>query len=169
MKTLGIVKIGRKQKNLEPVTRKIEKTNKDRLIQSCYKTVDGIQTTKTKTQHMARDLDRRDYIRTPDNIILKTTKCEAKTIIMARYGMLQCGKNFKGTDEVKCKTCDVIDDENHRLNYCTQWKDTNLLNSDITIDFQNVYSNDIETLRVILPYIQKVWNVKNANGTMLTE
>ena len=55
------------------------------------------------------------------------------------------------------------------LNYCTEWKDTNLLNSDITIDFQNVFSNDIVTLRVILPYIQKVWNVKNANGTMHTE
>ena len=151
------------------VIRKIEKANKERLIQSCYKTVDGVQTPKTKTQHMARELDRRDYIRAPDNIILKTTKSEAKTIIMARYGMLQCGKNFKGTDEIKCKSCDVIDDENHRLNYCTQWKDINLLNSDITIDFQNVFSNDIETLRMIIPYIQKVWNVKNANGTMHTE
>ena len=151
------------------VTRKIEKTNKERLLQSCYKTVDGIKTPKTKKQYMARDLDRREYIRSPDSFILKTTKSEAKTIIMARYGMLQCGKNFKGSDLVNCNTCNVVDDENHRLNYCTKWKDTNLLNSDITIDFKNVYSNDIETLRVIIPYIQKVWNVKNANGTMHTE
>ena len=83
--------------------------------------------------------------------------------------MLQCGKNFKGTEDVMCKSCNEIDDENHRLNYCVQWEATNLRNSDMTIDFKNVYSNDINTLRVILPYIQKVWNVKNANGTMHTE
>ena len=88
---------------------------------------------------------------------------------MARYGMLQCGKNFKGTEDAMCKTCNEVDDENHRLNYCIQWEATNLRNSDMTIDFKNVYSNDINTLRVILPYIQKVWNVKNANGTMHTE
>ena len=69
---------------------------------------------------------------------------------------------------MKCNTCNEIDDENHRLNYCTQWKDTNLLNSDITVDFKNVYSNDIKTLRVVIPYIQQVWNIKNANGTMHT-
>ena len=37
---------------------------------------------------------------------------------------------------------------------------------DKQVNFQDVYSGSINTLRKILPHIQTLWNVKNAHGTM---
>ena len=99
---------------------------------------------------------------------MKMTKLEAKTVITARFGMLECGKNHKGTLSLKCSTCDIIDDENHRLNDCPNWQHRNLHNSneDERIDFNKIFSNDMCILREIIPVIQNLWNVKSAHGTM---
>ena len=94
------------------------------------------------------------------------TKKETKTVMTARYGMLECGKNFKGTVEIECQMCGVTDDESHRLHTCTRWEGINLVGKDEQVEFQDVYSNDINTLRKIMPHIQTLWNVKNAHGTM---
>lgn len=34
------------------------------------------------------------------------------------------------------------------------------------VNFDLVYSDDGDTLRVVLPKISEVWNVRNANGSM---
>ena len=94
------------------------------------------------------------------------TKKETKTVMAARYGMLECGKNFKGTVETECHSCGVTDDESHRLHSCTKWEGKNLVGKDEQVNFQDVYSDNINTLRKILPHIQTLWNVKNAHGTM---
>ena len=109
------------------------------------------------------------YVREPEKEILQMTKKEAKTIIIARYGMLECGKNFKGTAQTICEMCNVLDDESHRLNNCIKWKERNLFDSDEKVNFNDVYSNDIRIVRNIIPLIQSLWNVKNAHGTMYTE
>ena len=44
---------------------------------------------------------------------------------MARYGMLQCGRNFSAKTGKNCHTCNVIDDEEHRLNICPKWMTDN--------------------------------------------
>ena len=80
--------------------------------------------------------------------------------------MLECGKNYKGNKPEICSQCNVIDDENHRLNNCINFRDTNFYDSDTKVDFSKVFSNDIDTLREILPSIQRVWNTKTAHGTM---
>ena len=47
-------------------------------------------------------------------------KIETKLIILARFGRLECGKNFKdkGRYSEKCPTFDVVVDENYGVNYC---------------------------------------------------
>ena len=85
---------------------------------------------------------------------------------MARYGMLECGKNYGNTMNKTCDICNCIDDENHRLNSCMRWKDTNLYNSIEKEDFNDIYSSDIPTLRKIMPVLGKVWNTKHSHGAM---
>ena len=85
---------------------------------------------------------------------------------MARYGLLECGKNFKGTLTEICDRCHSIDDENHRLNDCIKWKATNLYEKGIKVNFVNIYSEDIEEIRVVLTHVTKVWNTMTAHGTM---
>ena len=143
----------------------VEKVNKQKLMDNCVKTTEtGLQVyTKSKFIH---DVSKDDYIRKPLNEIIWRSKLATKTIILARSGMLECGKNFKGTIPEKCRTCESIDDENHRLNDCITFRDTNFYDSETKVDFHKIYSNDIETLREIIPIIQKVWNTKTAHGTM---
>ena len=148
------------------VSATIERKNKDRLLQMCLKNDNGIQVPKTKTETIVKKLESDHYKRGPESEFLKMTKNETKTVMIARYGMLACGKNFKGSESELCPTCNKKDDENHRLNNCIRWRTTNLYDADMSIDFNNIYSKDISVLKVIIPYIQKVWNVKNGNGNM---
>ena len=94
------------------------------------------------------------------------TRQETKTIIMARYGMLECGTNYKGTTKSQCSACNVIDNEDHRLNFCQSWQDTNLFGETEKIPFDCIYSTDIVVLRGIIPKIEHIWNTRSAHGTM---
>ena len=85
---------------------------------------------------------------------------------MARFGMLECGKNFKGTMKEMCATCDAIDNEEHRLNECVSFRSTNYLDSDDKIPFHTIYSDDTENVRAIFSRIWNVWNVTNGRGGM---
>ena len=96
------------------------------------------------------------------------TKYEAKTVMIARFRMLECGANYMGSATQTCQTCNCNDDENHRLNMCPIWKENSLFQSEEKIDFNDIYSCDTNILRNVIPFIQKLWNVKNAHGTMRT-
>ena len=144
----------------------IEKKNKKRLIQSCYKNENGIQTPKTKTSTIIEKIENENYKRGPEKEILGMTKKELKTVMIARYGMLECGKNYKGTMKPQCDTCNQVDDENHRLNSCRKWKDKNLFETDTQVVFDNIYSSDLHTIRNLLPHIDLLWNTVNAHGTI---
>ena len=106
-----------------------------------------------------------NYKRQPRKEIMRMTKLEAKTVITARCGMLECGKNHKGTLSLMCTTCNIIDDENHRLNVCPKWQHKRMQCE----NFDKIFSNDICTLREIIPAIQNLWNVKSAHGTMYAD
>ena len=136
----------------------------------CYKTENGKCTVKTKTASMIDELNNNNYKRQPCKEITKMTKLEAKTIITARYGMLECGKNHKGTLSLKCTTCGIDDDEDHWLNDCPKWlhRSMKCSNEAERFNFNKIYSNDVCTLREIIPAIQNLWNVKSAHGTMYT-
>ena len=94
------------------------------------------------------------------------TKQEAKTIIISRFGMLECGRNFKmGISEI-CNSCHVLDDENHRLNDCSKYREYNGYNENEKSKFEDIFSNDIDTLRRIIPKIERVWDTRCAHGSM---
>ena len=106
------------------------------------------------------------YMRKPTPEMLLCNKQETKTLIIARFGMLECGKNFKGSISEKCSTCDVIDNENHRLNDCPVHKSVNLFETQCKVDFMDVFCNDVNIFKPVLKQIEKVWNVQNAHGNM---
>ena len=146
----------------------IEKRNTERLIQDCHKIENGESKRKTKTAHIVDQIKHQSYKRTPSEELIKCTKLETKTILLGRFGMLECGTNFKGSNNTICDFCDVYDNEKHRLNYCRKFRTTNYCESDTKIDFDLVFSTDIDTLRKIIPQISQVWNTRNAYGTMIT-
>ena len=82
--------------------------------------------------------------------------------------MLECGNNFKGSYSANCNICDAKDDAKHRMNYCSKFRSTNNYDCLSKIEFDNIFSVNIETLRDIIPKISQIWNVRNANGTMVT-
>ena len=139
----------------------IEKRNTDRLIQHCHKIDNGENKRKTKTAHIVDQIEDPTYQRTPLKELMKSTKQETKTILIARFGMLECGKNYKGTKSITCGKCNEYDDEIHRINYCYNFRWINYFDHDTKVNF---YSDDIDTLRTVLPTISEVWNVRNANG-----
>ena len=148
------------------ITQKTEIMNRNRLLEDCHKTEDGDKVPKTKTAHIIPLINSDTFIREPQKDIIQCNKYDSKTIMIARFRMLDCGRNFKGTKPEICNTCNCVDDENHRLNHCVKFRETNLYDSTEKVDFQNVYSNDIAVLQDIIPIIQKVWNTKTAHGTM---
>ena len=77
--------------------------------------------------------------------------------------MLECGKNYKGSMLEVCDQCSVLDDENHRLNYCKKYKETNNSSKEEKVDFSLIYSTDIAILKSIISEISRVWN---AQGSM---
>ena len=146
----------------------IEARNLERLRNQCYKNKEGKQTLKSKTasKSIVPTITSSNYKRRPDVTILRTSKQETKTIIMARYGQLECGVNFKGTLKEICNTCHSIDNEKHRLNTCLKWKDMNLSEFESKANYDLAYSDSLEHIRTIVSHINKVWNTRTACGTM---
>ena len=153
---------------IRTVTEKIEVKNTQRLLNDCHKTVDGVLTPKTKTAHIVEELNSDSYTRKAREDILQSTKHEAKTLLMARFGMLECGRNYKGSIRETCTTCNEEDTENHRLNYCPKFSSTNNHESKEKFCFDGIYSSDASTFRKAIEEINKVWNTRSAHGTMRT-
>ena len=92
---------------------------------------------KTKTKSIIDKLDHPQYKREPNKFLVQNNNLAARTMIMGRYGMLQCAANFKGSYGVKlCKTCNVIDDEPHRGNQCIVWEGINRYGKEEKIKFE---------------------------------
>ena len=145
-------------KNL--VTRKVEIKNTQRLRDDCYKITDGVRAPKTKTSHIIEKIESPTYQRKPLEELRGRSKHETKTIIIARFGMLECGSNYKGSMNTFCKKCKVTDDENHRLNECPVYKV-----SPNRVNFNDIYSCDPNLLTHVVKQIERLWNTKTAHGT----
>ena len=151
------------------VKEKVEATNRRRLYDDCHKTVDGIRVVKTKTSSIPNNLLPHNYTRKPCDEILQCTKQETKTIIIARFGMLDCGRNFKGSNNEICIECSEVDDEEHRLNHCIKYRSLNYYDHEQKVPFKNIFSTDVDVLREIISRIQRVWDTNCAHGTMKKE
>ena len=90
------------------VNAKIEEKNRNLLLNACHKIENGIKTRKSKTACIVDTLEERTFTRGPVAEILSCNKQETKTMLIARFGMLECGKNFKGSLREVCSTCKVF-------------------------------------------------------------
>ena len=147
------------------VKKGIESKHKEKLLDDCHKMVDGEKIKKTKTSTIVDNINN-DYVRKPLNEIKNLSKNETRTLMMARYGMLQCGKNYGGSMQNLCPDCNCLDDENHRLNFCPKWSENNQINTCDKVSFEFIYSNDENVLKTIIPVIEKLWNTKTGHGKM---
>ena len=140
----------------------VEQKNTERLNDDLHKNENGQRIPKTKTRSIVERMSNSTYTRTPEPTILQT-KQTTKTILIARYGMLDCGNNFKGSSKGICITCNKIDDEDHRLNECPKWTDSE---TNEKINFDLIYSTDIEEIYPVLTRVNQLWNTRYAHGSM---
>ena len=165
---LSVIQNKRPNEWKQLVNLKVEIKHKSRLIDDCYKIVEGQKVRKTKTEHIVNQLESQQYTRTPSPELQNLTKQETKTIMISRFRMLECGINFKNSFSTTCSTCKKRDDEVHRMNHCKRFRETNYYDDAIKPNFDDVYSSDVTVLRHIIAAIERVWNTRNAHGTMLT-
>ena len=122
---------------------------------------DGKKIRKAKTAHIVDPLSADTYSRMPIPELQHMTKQETKT---ARYKMLDCGVNFK---KAIFPTCKKTDDEDHRLNHCTRFRDISHCDNEEKVNFEDIYSADTNVLKKNIEQIENVWNTRNAHGTIL--
>ena len=140
--------------------------NKKKLTQSCKEKKDGTEKVKSKTKYVFDHINENLYTGKPLPEIVVSNRLLTKTLIIARSGMLECGKNFKATIPETCVKCLQLDDENHRMNECSSWQHINYINSNSKVDFQDVYSNDPQKLSVVIDRVRSVWEMSLGKGTM---
>ena len=140
--------------------------NKQKLTQCCKEKTGNTEKVKTKTKYILDHINKDSYTCKLLPEIILSNRLQAKTIIIARSGMLECGKNFKATIPETCTRYLQVDNENHRMNECLNWKHLNYIDNNIKVDFQDVYSNDPQRLSVVVDRIRGVWELSLGKGTM---
>ena len=145
---------------------KVEIKNRSRLLEDCHKMVNGQKTRKTKTTHIVDHIMADNYARKPLHEIHNLSKQDTKTIIISRFRMLECGINFKNSNSINCPVCKTEDNEDHRMNHCIRYRTINFYDQADKVNFDDVYSTDTDVLKKVITKIEKVWNTRNAHGSM---
>ena len=145
------------------VTEVTERKHKEKLLDMCY----SRNREKTKTRELIEKIDTDGYKRTPRMDILSKPQYLAKVLIMSMFHMLNCAANFKNRyNVINCDKCEVLDDENHRINYCILFKEINLYPSPLKIDFRFIYSDDEKAVERVLETVCALWDLKNGRNEM---
>ena len=145
------------------ITLVTESKNKEALIELCL----GRNGEKTKTKGLLQKLKTSTYERKPCMKTLGKTRMQARTRIMSEFHMLDCANNYKmGYRGLNCNICKVLDDENHRINHCLKYQETNLFKSPVKIDFSCINSKNEETVERILYVVSQIWDLKNDKNVM---
>ena len=136
-----------------------------KLIENCTRVNGQDVKILTKTKHIYEKLTNNRYKGTPIEALVQGNKQRKRTVFFAQNGMLECGRNMKGTIPETFFECNKTDDEQHRLTTCKKWSDLNS-NHGIDVNFNDIYSEDKETLDRIVAKICMVWETRFANGRM---
>ena len=143
-----------------------ERINKQKILSECYKKERGNSIIKTKTKRLIPILENDNYSREPQHFMNKN-KLVARAYIMGRYGMLQCAANFSnGYGGKNCATCNVIDDESHRMNHCPKWGSINLADLDEYIDYDLIHAECEEDSMRVARLILTLWDLGNNRNCM---
>ena len=142
-----------------------DKINRERMLKECHKKERGEEVIKTKTKRLVQKLQDDAYSRQP--FMNKNNKPIVRAYIMGRHGMLQCAANFSnGYGGKMCGKCGVEDNENHRINFCTEWSGINLSDNDDKIDYELIFSdNETESMKVVEKIID-IWDLGNGKNCM---
>ena len=62
--------------------------------------------------------------------------------------------------------CGVLDDENHRINDCIKYKETNFYELGEKIDFSQIYSNNLANVIKVVEVILKLWDLGYGKNMM---
>ena len=144
-----------------------ERKNKQKILEECHKKVRGVSSIKTKTKSLIPILENEEYSRKPQTFMTKNNKLKARAYIMGRFGMLQCAANFSnGYGGKNCVKCNVIDDEQHRINHCPEWGDINLISTNECIDFGLIYDDDDDVSMQVIERIISMWDLGNNMNCM---
>ena len=145
-----------------------EKKNKERLAQECETKVRGETKEKIKTKFVIDSLKAENFVRKTDKFSEKNPSIvHTRALIMARYGMLKCANNFStGFGTKNCDVCGVIDNEDHRINYCKKWENINRCCSDEKIDFSDIFLDDYEKCLVVVECVLSIWDLNNGKNEM---
>ena len=144
-----------------------EVVNRARIREECIARSRGETSIKTKTKKILDKLDDPNYKREPEKFTLASNTLAVRAMIMGRYGMLQCAANFKGTYGSKnCRTCNVVDDETHRMNVCPLWGVTNWSTKAEKADFSKIHSEVPAECMEGVKNILKMWQLARGKNTM---
>ena len=116
----------------------VREKNKQKLLESCIQWASNEEKIKTKTAYVFHDINNGTFSNEALPEIKSSNNVNTKTIILARCGLLECGKIFKGTIPEICRECIEEDDESHRLNRCVLWKHLNFSETAEEIDFGEI-------------------------------
>ena len=149
------------------VEKAAEKKNKEKILEDCMNRKRGESTIKTKTKSIVPLLECSNYLRKPRTFMKENNKLITRAYIMGRYGMLQCAANYSmGYATKLCKECGVTDDEDHRINHCKLWANTNLSTSCEKLKFDDIYSDDrVKSLKVV-ERVLLMWDLGNGKNIM---
>ena len=149
------------------VNQAAEKINKEKLKAACHSKERGKIRQKTKTRTIIEKIDNPDYTRKPLAIINNLSALETRAMLMGRYGMLDCKANYSmGYGGKECGQCMVVDDVDHRVNWCGNYKHSNLCESQTKIDMEMLYCDDIEKIRPIIVRILSMWDLEHGKNSM---
>ena len=144
---------------------KIEEKHIERMKDECG----GADGEKTKTKHFCRILQDKNFQRKTAPIILNRSKIGARAIIMGMSGMLDCKNNYHHKYKTKiCDTCEVIDDESHRINDCKKFEKINLYNSNVKFDYSCIYSMNSDAVDRAEYVIRQLWDISNNKNEMFS-
>ena len=162
------IKNKRKKEWTQLVNEAAEKINVSKLNEECDTKNRNETKTKTKVAHLKEQLNSPNYVRKRDPFIMRNqSMIHARALIMGRFGMLQCAKNFATQHGTKqCKDCGVIDDESHRINFCTKYRTVNNCDKTDKIEFDDIYSDDNNKIMNVVKAILCVWDLAHNKNEM---
>ena len=144
-----------------------EKINKEKLKAACHIKERGKIRQKTKTKSIIEKIDNPDYTRKPSPILNNLSALETRAMIMGRYGMLDCRANYSmGYGSRECGRCMVMDDVDHRVNWCSEYKHTNLYESRTKIDIDMLHCDDVEVIKPIIVTVLSMWDLEHGKNIM---
>ena len=134
--------------------------NIKKLKEECQAKKRGVSIEKTKTKSIITEIENPDYQRRPLRVMNKGSVIVTRVVLMGRYGMLKCRANFSSSFSSKnCPKCDVVDDESHRINYCSVFRSINLCDSTEKINFDGLFSDNLNEVLTVVTIILKLWDL----------